>query len=417
MSIDVSSLIAKVIERTGQKCGQILPPAALGTAGPHGEELLVESLSTQLLTFLGVGAGGVSEQKIGHFYEQGQFSAELNERNRNVTRALGACECWGEFRDCNVCHGRGRPGWTLPYKPLFDRIVRPSLDAVRQHRSTVYKTEARASRTKEENMDALDFEEIEEADDLFDEESIYGGDEEAARLPTYGLAARRRFARRRRPPLLREPQRKYLPQVMPPRQAAVTQVQLARTVQNISEDVKKLMAATRTLEGRLDLTTRTLAEFQNVRTGQHSAELLRYALTNSITQATPNIMNNDFGGALVQTAPLIQAAFSETGRAGLATAFSASPVMTVAFPLLAGAAVFLLRKPNPPVITQSKGEDVEITAEVGMTIRATKDDSEPTKTSDEITRFKFKGSGTAKDEVKANDIAQSKGVQLVWYCQ
>src|SRR5262245_38937093 len=84
MSIDVSSLIAKVIERTGQKCGQILPPAALGSAGPHGEELLVESLSTQLLTFLGVGSGGVSEQKAGHVHQQDQFSAELIERNRNV---------------------------------------------------------------------------------------------------------------------------------------------------------------------------------------------------------------------------------------------------------------------------------------------------------------------------------------------
>lgn len=48
-------------------------------------------------------------------------------RNLALASALGACDCWGEDARCPVCHGKGRPGWTLPEKPFFDYYVRPAM--------------------------------------------------------------------------------------------------------------------------------------------------------------------------------------------------------------------------------------------------------------------------------------------------
>lgn len=61
---------------------------------------------------------------------------ELVERNGVLAAALGACDCWGDHADCEVCHGAGRPGWTFPDKQLFAHFVRPALNAVSKLRAS-----------------------------------------------------------------------------------------------------------------------------------------------------------------------------------------------------------------------------------------------------------------------------------------
>jgi hypothetical protein len=57
---------------------------------------------------------------------------ELLERNAAMAGALGACECWGEVDDCEICMGAGKPGWAIPNKRLFSRLIRPALRALRE---------------------------------------------------------------------------------------------------------------------------------------------------------------------------------------------------------------------------------------------------------------------------------------------
>ena len=139
MSIDLASLFSRVIERAAEKCGQVSPLLTAAAGGAQGDAVLVESLATQLLAVLGLnGNSGASPgQRIGNDVNQLTPGLELVERNRNLARALGACECWGELPDCKVCHGRGGSGWRLPQKPLFDLIVRPALQTVKEYRVAV----------------------------------------------------------------------------------------------------------------------------------------------------------------------------------------------------------------------------------------------------------------------------------------
>lgn len=52
---------------------------------------------------------------------------ELRERNDMLAAALGACYlCWGDDVECEVCHGRGRPGSAAPDRELFAQIVLPA---------------------------------------------------------------------------------------------------------------------------------------------------------------------------------------------------------------------------------------------------------------------------------------------------
>jgi hypothetical protein len=57
---------------------------------------------------------------------------ELLERNAAMASALGACDCWGEVGDCEICMGAGKPGWALPNKLLFSKLIRPALQALKE---------------------------------------------------------------------------------------------------------------------------------------------------------------------------------------------------------------------------------------------------------------------------------------------
>ncbi|GAA3938324.1 hypothetical protein [Actinoplanes auranticolor] len=55
---------------------------------------------------------------------------DLAERNIVLASALGACDCWGERPDCDVCGGAGAAGWTSPDRAAFDLYVAPALRTV-----------------------------------------------------------------------------------------------------------------------------------------------------------------------------------------------------------------------------------------------------------------------------------------------
>jgi hypothetical protein len=57
---------------------------------------------------------------------------ELLERNAAMASALGACDCWGEVGDCEICMGAGKPGWAIPNKLLFSKLIRPALQALKE---------------------------------------------------------------------------------------------------------------------------------------------------------------------------------------------------------------------------------------------------------------------------------------------
>jgi hypothetical protein len=60
---------------------------------------------------------------------------ELLERNAAMASALGACDCWGEVGDCEICMGAGKPGWAIPNKRLFSTLIRPALQALKESSS------------------------------------------------------------------------------------------------------------------------------------------------------------------------------------------------------------------------------------------------------------------------------------------
>jgi hypothetical protein len=62
---------------------------------------------------------------------------ELATRNHRIASAVGACDCWGEWSDCRICDGQGRPGWTLPERSSFDVVVRPALRKLSMYRAAV----------------------------------------------------------------------------------------------------------------------------------------------------------------------------------------------------------------------------------------------------------------------------------------
>jgi hypothetical protein len=44
-----------------------------------------------------------------------------------LTAALGACECWGQDPDCDLCDGAGSSGWTAPDEDLYTEYVVPAV--------------------------------------------------------------------------------------------------------------------------------------------------------------------------------------------------------------------------------------------------------------------------------------------------
>jgi hypothetical protein len=143
MTPDLAQLISKIVDRAGEKYREqhghdLLLPPGIAAAG-NGEALLVDSLATQLLALFGL--NGNADDATSHAMEgHADPSADvpnMPERNRLLARALGACECWGEQPECKMCYGQGGPGWALPHKPLFDRLVRPALQTINTHKLTL----------------------------------------------------------------------------------------------------------------------------------------------------------------------------------------------------------------------------------------------------------------------------------------
>jgi len=61
-----------------------------------------------------------------------QELSNLREGNDTLASALGACPiCWGGDRGCEVCRGRGRPGYRPPDPALFNELVVPAIQRVR----------------------------------------------------------------------------------------------------------------------------------------------------------------------------------------------------------------------------------------------------------------------------------------------
>jgi hypothetical protein len=58
------------------------------------------------------------------------FVDELLERNLALAAALGACDCWGQERNCPICDGVGGPGWLPPDRQLFAAYVYPAMRAM-----------------------------------------------------------------------------------------------------------------------------------------------------------------------------------------------------------------------------------------------------------------------------------------------
>jgi hypothetical protein len=57
---------------------------------------------------------------------------ELLERNAVMASALGACDCWGDVGDCEICMGAGKPGWAMPNRRLFSTLIGPALRALKE---------------------------------------------------------------------------------------------------------------------------------------------------------------------------------------------------------------------------------------------------------------------------------------------
>jgi hypothetical protein len=57
--------------------------------------------------------------------------SDLRQANDTLASALGACPiCWGGNIACDICHGRGRPGFANPDPELFRELVVPAVERV-----------------------------------------------------------------------------------------------------------------------------------------------------------------------------------------------------------------------------------------------------------------------------------------------
>ncbi|MGH7463334.1 MAG: chitobiase/beta-hexosaminidase C-terminal domain-containing protein, partial [Longimicrobiales bacterium] len=173
----------------------------------------------------------------------------------------------------------------------------------------------------------------------------------------------------------------------PSRTMPVNQAQVEVFSNRIAQDVRKVSVAIDTVEKRLDSYSTQLAAITQLKSGEQSADLFRYALTSAAANISPLLVRKDWGQALSQALPLVQGPFSQSGRAGLTSSLQTSPISTLAFPILSLAAGLLLRRPDPPAVVQPKpGDAVQITtgALIGK-IRYTTDGTNPIDSSPEYT--------------------------------
>jgi hypothetical protein len=235
--------------------------------------------------------------------------------------------------------------------------------------------------------DSFSTEEIDWGENILDDVAYNVDNEQEAEFvyPALGFAAGKKFMGRkgRREPLPSPAGKRYVQSVVEPR-APATQSQLAGGLSRVGEDFKKVNAAIKTLERRLDLYSGQLAALQQKKTGEQAADLFRYALTSYLSDATSGIMGRDWGQLAIQALPLVQTML--TRRGGVSSSFSTMPWSTALFPLGGILAVWLLRKPKPPVIT-SINEQIHITADLipFAKTRYTTDGTEPDAASIEYT--------------------------------
>lgn len=123
------------------------------SANPDNEKALIEILGNSLAAMFqqdrpprsDQGADANRDLSPG---ERVNYQALL-ERNGTLALALGACDCWGELSDCNVCWGAGKPGWNLPDLHFFAQLVRPALKTIRETSVSL----SRGARTKRQPTD------------------------------------------------------------------------------------------------------------------------------------------------------------------------------------------------------------------------------------------------------------------------
>jgi hypothetical protein len=150
MSVDALTLLSKIVDRAAQKCGQTLVPSALALGDEQRTEMLVEALASQLSGFLGFGGATKERPEMSDAGELERICEDQIARNRKLARALGACDCWGELPSCDLCGGRGVPGWRPPHLASFNLLVRPVIHKMKQHRPAAYgRRVGQSSRTSE----------------------------------------------------------------------------------------------------------------------------------------------------------------------------------------------------------------------------------------------------------------------------
>lgn len=218
-------------------------------------------------------------------------------------------------------------------------------------------------------------------EDFLSEEESDSDDGETAESLGFAAAKKLMGRRRRRAPLPSPAGKGYVRPVVQPR-APATQSQLAGGLSRVGEDFKRVNAAIKTLEARLDSYSGQLASLQEKKTGEQAANLFRYALTNYLSGATTGVMGREWGQLVIRALPLVQAML--TGKGGISSSFSAMPWSTALFPVGSILAVWLLRKPKPPVITYSDGQ-VHIAADLipFATTRYTINGEDPLSSGDE----------------------------------
>jgi len=132
MSVDLSAVGERVLQ---QVIAQLARDGMFtGATGVAPEDLLAAALGnwvTRMLVaqepeVIDVVSSSAGDEPLMH---AGQHD-ELLERLSDLAAALGACDCWGEMRDCPYCDGDGSPGWIRPDKRLFALYVYPALRAL-----------------------------------------------------------------------------------------------------------------------------------------------------------------------------------------------------------------------------------------------------------------------------------------------
>jgi hypothetical protein len=71
----------------------------------------------------------------------------MRTRNDMLATALGACQlCWGEDPACPYCHGSGTVGAYIINRKMFEQVVGPALEQLRQIEPELTKKEESRSR-------------------------------------------------------------------------------------------------------------------------------------------------------------------------------------------------------------------------------------------------------------------------------